>query len=569
MWLAHILAIILTGILSRIPTKDLEPLRNVVTMVVNECSNLRNVFSHYNDDFPPKKVPEEFDFIIVGAGPSGSVLANRLSEIEGWSVLLLEAGGEPSLITRIVTSAPILSSTEYDWGYYAEKQDGFCSGCTRKRVKLARGKCLGGGSCINYMIYSRGNRLDYDLWEAMGNPGWSYKDVLPYFLKSEGASIAVNDSGYHNKDGPLGVSDLPYRTKSATVFLEAAQEAGYPYVDYNGKHEIGTSYAQTTMRNGLRSNAEISFLRPVRHRKNLTIRREAHVTKILIEPATKQAYGVEYVKNKKVYRVFCRKEVIVSAGSLNSPQLLMLSGIGPKDQLEELGGADSLVWLKTNLTDQDYPTLPDIELMFEPVFMGTDFGMFMRINFNVGDEIYDTFWKPFLGKPAFQVVPMLMHPRSRGRMRLRSKDPFEAPKYFENFFSDPEGLDIKRIIVAVRETQRIASQPTFQKYGAKLIDIPIPGCERYSFDSDQYWECAIRTIPTSIYHPMGTCRMGPEKDKEAVVDSHLRVYGIKSLRVADMSVAPRTVSGHTVAPAYMIGEKGADIIKKDWGMLTI
>nr|CAI5856040.1 unnamed protein product [Callosobruchus analis] len=478
------------------------------------------------------------------------------------------------------------------------------------------------------MIYSRGNRLDYDLWEAMGNPGWSYKDVLPYFLKSEGASIAVNDSGYHNKDGPLGVSDLPYRTKSATVFLEAAQEAGYPYVDYNGKHEIGTSYAQTTMRNGLRSNAEISFLRPVRHRKNLTIRREAHVTKILIEPATKQAYGVEYVKNKKVYRVFCRKEVIVSAGSLNSPQLLMLSGIGPKDQLEELdipliknlpvgesfydhvgftgmgflvnetitlnlmedlfklktytdllfhgkgpltdlGGADSLVWLKTNLTDQDYPTLPDIELMFEPVFMGTDFGMFMRINFNVGDEIYDTFWKPFLGKPAFQVVPMLMHPRSRGRMRLRSKDPFEAPKYFENFFSDPEGLDIKRIIVAVRETQRIASQPTFQKYGAKLIDIPIPGCERYSFDSDQYWECAIRTIPTSIYHPMGTCRMGPEKDKEAVVDSHLRVYGIKSLRVADMSVAPRTVSGHTVAPAYMIGEKGADIIKKDWGMLTI
>nr|CAI5856047.1 unnamed protein product [Callosobruchus analis] len=187
------------------------------------------------------------------------------------------------------------------------------------------------------MIYSRGNRLDYDLWEAMGNPGWSYKDVLPYFLKSEGASIAVNDSGYHNKDGPLGVSDLPYRTKSATVFLEAAQEAGYPYVDYNGKHEIGTSYAQTTMRNGLRSNAEISFLRPVRHRKNLTIRREAHVTKILIEPATKQAYGVEYVKNKKVYRVFCRKEVIVSAGSLNSPQLLMLSGIGPKDQLEELG----------------------------------------------------------------------------------------------------------------------------------------------------------------------------------------------------------------------------------------
>nr|CAI5836759.1 unnamed protein product [Callosobruchus analis] len=172
-------------------------------------------------------------------------------------------------------------------------------------------------------------------------------------------------------------------------------------------------------------------------------------------------------------------------------------------------------------------------------------------------------------KIIFQVAPMLMHPRSRGRMRLRSKNPFEDPKYFENFFSDPDDLDIKRIIVAVRETQRIASQPTLQKYGVKLIDIPIPGCENYSFDSDRYWECAIRTIPTSIYHPMSTCRMGPEKDKEAVVDSHLRVYGIKSLRVVDMSVVPRPVSGHTVAPAYMIGEKGADIIKKDWGMLTI
>nr|CAH7748995.1 unnamed protein product [Callosobruchus chinensis] len=558
MSLVHILATIVSTILSSIPTKDQEPLRNIATGVVNGSATLRNTVS------------EQFDFIIVGASPSGSVLANRLSEIEGWSVLLLEAGGEPSLLTRIAPAISILSSTEYDWGYYAEQQDSFCSGCIRRQVKLPRGKCLGGGSSTNYMIYTRGNKLDYDLWEAEGNPGWSYKDVLPYFLKSEDANIKINDSGYHNKGGPLGVSDVPHRTKSAGVFVKAAEEAGYPYVDNNGEREIGTSYVQATMRNGLRSSAETSFLRPVRHRKNLTIRRGAHVTKVLINLGKKEAYGVEYMKNKEIYRAFCRKEVIVSAGSLNSPQLLMLSGIGPKDQLEQLGmgflvnesitlnlgedlfkpqtytdllfhgkgpltdlgATNSLVWLKTNLTDQDHPSLPDVELIFAPGYPGVDFGLFYRINFNIGDEIYNTVWKPFIGKSVFQLIPMLMHPRSKGRMQLRSKDPFEAPKYFENFFSDPENLDVKRIIVAIREIQRIADQPALQKYAAKLIDIPIP-----------------------------------ENDKQAVVDSNLRVHGLKSLRIVDMSVVPRPISGHTVAPAYMIGEKGADIIKRDWGAL--
>ncbi|VEN36601.1 unnamed protein product [Callosobruchus maculatus] len=628
MLLAHILATILTAILSSIPTKDLGPLRNVAIKVMNESAELTNAFSHYSDDLPPQTVTEEFDFIVVGASPSGSVLANRLSEIEGWSVLLLEAGGEPSILTRLAPSATAFSSTEYDWGYYAEQQDSFCSGCVRKRVKLPRGKCLGGGSSTNYMIYTRGNKLDYDMWQAMGNPGWSYEDVLPYFLKSEGANIKINDTGYHNKGGPLGVSDVPYRTRSATVFVEAAQEAGYPYVDNNGEHQIGTSYAQATMRNGLRSNAGTSFLRPVRHRKNLRIRRGAHVTKVLINAARKEAYGVEYVKNKKIYTAFYRKEVIISAGSLNSPQLLMLSGIGPKGELERLdipvvknlpvgeifydhvsftamgfllnesitlnlvedlfkpktytdllfhgrgpltnlGGTNSLVWLKTNLTDQDHPTLPDVELIFSPGFPGIDFGLFYRINFNIGDEIYDTLWKPFIGKPVFQVSPMLMHPRSRGRMKLRSSDPFEAPKYIENFFSDRENLDITRIITAVREIQRIVGQPALQKYGAKMIDVPIPGCEMYSFDSDEYWECAMRAVPTSVYHQMGTCRMGPEDDKDTVVDSNLRVHGINSLRVVDLSVVPRPLSGHTVAPAYMIGEKGADIIKNHWGALGV
>nr|CAH7718557.1 unnamed protein product [Callosobruchus chinensis] len=187
------------------------------------------------------------------------------------------------------------------------------------------------------MACTRGNKMDYDNWAAMGNPGWSYKDLLPYFLKMEDANVAVNDSEYRAKGGPLAVSDVRFKTELGNAFVAAAQQAGFPYVDYNGKQQMGVSYMQGTLRNGLRSDAENSYLRPVRHRKNLKIRTEAHVTKILIRPGSKEAYGVEYRKNGRMYHVIVKKEVILSAGGLNSPQILMLSGVGPRDQLEEFG----------------------------------------------------------------------------------------------------------------------------------------------------------------------------------------------------------------------------------------
>nr|CAH7736970.1 unnamed protein product [Callosobruchus chinensis] len=462
MSLLQTLAVAITTLISSIPLHDLDYIRTLTTKVIDGIGVIASEYSVYEKQFPPQKTPEEFDFVIVGASPSGSVIANRLSEIEGWNVLLLEAGGTPSFLPEIPLADITFYSTVYNWGTHAEQQPSFCFGClNNKTAQFGHGKVLGGGSVINFMIFNRGNKMDYDTWEAMGNSGWSYKDVLPYFLKLEDANVAVNDSGYRSKGGPLGVSDISFRTKLTDVFVDAAQEAGFPYVDYNGKEQIGVSYIQATLRNGLRSEAENSYLRPVRHKRNLKIRTGAHVTKILVRPDSKEAYGVEYRKNGVMYKVLARKEVILSAGGLNSPQVLMLSGIGPKDHLEEMGisvikdlpvgetlydhvafiGAPFLVdqhiglepikaalapktyvdfilhrkgviassvaleavaYLQTNLTDLQ-STWPDIELLFVPATAAADFGIFLKPMLNINDEIYNAIYKPLAGKPSFMV----------------------------------------------------------------------------------------------------------------------------------------------------------------------
>nr|CAH7736971.1 unnamed protein product [Callosobruchus chinensis] len=403
MSLLQTLAVAITTLISSIPLHDLDYIRTLTTKVIDGIGVIASEYSVYEKQFPPQKTPEEFDFVIVGASPSGSVIANRLSEIEGWNVLLLEAGGTPSFLPEIPLADITFYSTVYNWGTHAEQQPSFCFGClNNKTAQFGHGKVLGGGSVINFMIFNRGNKMDYDTWEAMGNSGWSYKDVLPYFLKLEDANVAVNDSGYRSKGGPLGVSDISFRTKLTDVFVDAAQEAGFPYVDYNGKEQIGVSYIQATLRNGLRSEAENSYLRPVRHKRNLKIRTGAHVTKILVRPDSKEAYGVEYRKNGVMYKVLARKEVILSAGGLNSPQVLMLSGIGPKDHLEEMGTLEAVAYLQTNLTDLQ-STWPDIELLFVPATAAADFGIFLKPMLNINDEIYNAIYKPLAGKPSFMV----------------------------------------------------------------------------------------------------------------------------------------------------------------------
>ncbi|KAJ8917309.1 hypothetical protein NQ315_002327 [Exocentrus adspersus] len=597
------------------------------TAVENLHRHMRLTANYYTD-YPDngQETNATYDFIVIGSGPSGSVMANRLSEIPRWKVLLLEAGDEPSVITEIPFVSGALQFTNYNWGYKAEKQEGFCRGCSGGSLKWPHGKVLGGGTNINYMIQVRGNRIDYDRWAAMGNPGWSFDDVLPYFLKSEDAHIEKQDEEYHRRGGYLSVSDVPVRTESVRAFVEAAQEAGHPYVDYNGKSQLGVSYVQGTLRNGRRCSAEKAFLRPVRSRKNLRILTKARVVQILINPDTKEAYGVRYTRNKKYHTAIARKEVILSAGGLNSPQLLMLSGVGPRDHLEELGipvvkdlpvgqkmydhatfsgvliqvndssivfnqeqetlnpqtyidflvngkgtftslgkYTKALTYIKTNASTDPDPSYPDIELIYVGGSLNTDKGLIYRRIFNVPQDMYDVIWKPFENKGLIQIFPMLVHPRSYGYIRLKSKNPFHWPRFYANFLSDPENHDVKTFVAAVREIERIIQSPSMRKYGAALVRTQIPGCEQYDFGTDAYWECAVRTITGTFYHQVATCKMGPPEDPEAVVDPKLRVYGVKNLRVVDTSVIPLPVTAHTTEPAYMVGEKASDLVKEFWG----
>ncbi|KAJ8958495.1 hypothetical protein NQ318_002289 [Aromia moschata] len=545
-------------------------------------------------------VKKEFDFIVIGSGPSGAVLANRLTEVPEWTVLLIEAGDETNIVADPPFVAGALQFTDYNWGYKAEQEDGFCRGCFEKRMLYPHGKALGGTSIINYMIQVRGNPLDYDRWAAMGNPGWSYKEVLPYFIKSEDAHIEKADAGYHGKGGYLSVSDVPARTESSHAYVRAAQEAGYPYVDYNGKSQIGVSYVQGTLRNGRRDSAETAFLRPVRGRKNLTILTKSRVVQILIRPETKEAYGIKYVRNKRYHEAIASKEVIVCAGGIpvlrdlpvgqkmydhaTFPALMFqlnesivideeksltdlntyiqfLSGRGI---FTSLGGVESLTYIKTNASDDPDPSYPDIELIYVGGSLNTDRGLIFRRIFNVPQETYDKIWKPFEDKYLYQIFPMLVHPRSYGYIRLKSKDPFHWPKFYANFYSDPENHDVKTFIAAIREVRRINSSPSLQRYGATMVQTLIPGCEDHVFDSDEYWECAIRTLTGTFYHQVSTCKMGPEEDPEAVVDAKLRVHGVKNLRVVDTSVIPLPPTAHTAGPSYMIGEKASDLIKQQW-----
>lgn len=494
------------------------------------------------------------------------------------------------------------------------------------RCAWPRGKALGGTTIINYMIHVRGNRINYDRWAALGNPGWSYKDVLPYFIKSEDARLKHQDEGYHGKGGYLTVSDVKSRTKSVEAFLEAGKELGSEILDYNGRKQLGFSYVQATTRDSLRCSVEKAFLRPIRHRKNLKVSTRSRVTKIIIDEQSMEARGVEFTKDGKTYRIWARREVILSAGAFHSPQLLMLSGIGPKHHLESLGikvlkdlpvgevmydhntfqgilfavndssitfpksglienmiqtigylynesgilpslgGVEALGYIKTTESEEK-EDLPDIELIFLGGGLHTDRGRSFRKNYMFTDAIYNTLWKPLEKKTAVSVFPMLLHPKSKGHIKLRSKNPFDSPKLYGGIFTDPQNKDLKTFIASIRYIQKLMKTKAFQKYEAKLVEAKLPGCEQFVFNSDFYWECALRHMATTLHHQIATCKMGPKHDREAIVDPRLRVYGVKKLRVADTSVIPIPLAAHSNVPAIMIGEKASDIIKEDWSKL--
>ncbi|KAG8287493.1 hypothetical protein J6590_036361 [Homalodisca vitripennis] len=562
----------------------------------------------------------EYDFVVIGSGPGGATVANRLTEIPDWKVLVLEAGKDGSIYTDMPATVSYLQFTDYNWGYRMERQEGICLGMKEQRCPWPRGKGVGGTSLINYMIYTRGKPRDYDRYEENGNTGWSYKNVLPYFLKSEKINIPEYlNSSSHSSEGYLDVEWIPFKTSLVDRFIDGCAELGYNQIDYNSAEEVeGASRIQVTMRSGRRVSAAKAYLESVQHRPNLHITEKARVTKIIIDPKTYRAIGVEFVKNRKRRVVYAKKEVILSAGTLNSPQLLMLSGIGPKEHLERHGisvivdlpvgqnlqehftmpgmvflinstesikenealdlyyinkwlnegkgiltlpgGVEGISYVSSKYNDDR--ALPDLELLFISGSLVSDGGNTVKNSFGISEEFYDAVYRTIDYKDTLTVFPILLRPKSRGSVQLQDKNPWHWPLFYLDYFNDTSDLDV--IIDGIKKVMELGQTEAFKSINAQLHSVPFPGCKDFKFASDEYWGCAAKILPLTLHHQSGTCKMGPEGDPSAVVDPRLRVYGIAGLRVVDASIFPEIPTAHLYAPTVMVGEKAADMIKADW-----
>lgn len=323
---------------------------------------------YFNETVDEKPFLSEYDFIIIGAGSGGSVMANRLSEVPTWKILLLEAGGEESMISDIPIAATYIQQTNLNWGYKADPSQTYCTALEDGVCNWPKGRALGGTSVLNFLIYTRGHRRDYDEWAELGNYGWSYDEILKYFIKSENVKIPeLMNSRYRGYNGFLDIESSQFKTPLFNAFIQGGQELGYKECDPNGASQLGFSHAQATMRGGRRCSAAKAFIRPILRRPNLHVSLRSWVTRILIEPSSKRAYGVEFMKNRQRHIVRAKKEVILSAGAIASPQLLMLSGVGPADNLREVG-VDLIQDLKVGYNMQDHNLLPGLTFLIkEPV----------------------------------------------------------------------------------------------------------------------------------------------------------------------------------------------------------
>ncbi|XP_034948721.1 glucose dehydrogenase [FAD, quinone] [Chelonus insularis] len=541
-----------------------------------------------------------YDFIVIGGGSGGATVAGRLAEENRFSVLLIEAGLDEPTGTQVPSFFFNFLGSSIDWQYTTEAETDACLNRGGKCF-WPRGKVLGGTSVLNGMTYMRGSRKDYNDWARLGNPGWSYEEVLPFFLHSEdNQQIDRMDFGYHRTGGPLTVTQFPYHPPLSRALIEAGKELGYDNVDLNGRTHTGFAIAQTTTRNGSRLSTARAFIRPMKDRPNFHIMLNSTVTRILFDH-DKQASAVEFVHNGQVQRVGVNKEVVVSGGAINSPQILLNSGIGPRDELSAVGVpiihhspgvgknlhnhvAYALVF-QINDTDTaplNWATAMEYLLFRDGLMSGTGISETTAmintkyanprddhpdIQLIFGGYLADCAETGMVGekrgnKRSILMIPTLLHPKSRGYLRLRDNNPLSKPMMYPKYLTHPE--DVARLVEGIKFCIRLAKTRSLARYGFELDRTPAKGCEHLRFGCDAYWECAIKRETAPENHQAGSCKMGPANDPLAVVDNQLRVKGVRGVRVADTSIMPKVTSGNTNAPAIMIGERAADFIKKTW-----
>ena len=534
-----------------------------------------------------------FDFIIAGGGSAGCVLANRLSASGKWQVCLIEAGPADSspFIHMPAGIIPVVRSKILNWNFWTAPQ----TNCGNRQMYWPRGRTLGGSSSINAMCYVRGHAWDYDHWASLGNEGWSYKDVLPYFRRMENfEAIDKVDDGrsYHGSGGPLNVAEPRYLNPLMKAFVAAGREAGHAVTDdFNGAQQEGVGYYHTMQKNGQRCSNARGFLDPVKGRANLTVITRAHVARVLFEG--KRAVGVRYLSGGRIHDVRASQEVILSAGAIGSPQVLLLSGVGPKAELAKhnIPQVHELPGVGENLQDHldIHITMRERtrhSISLRPLgllkgFWGAIRYLFGRrgeltsnfaqaggfIRSNAEQTVPDLQWHlvpfvyanhgqklaPLFRHYAYTLMTCFLRPESRGSLRLRDADPMSAPVIDANYLATER--DLQALVEGFRKARELLAQPAIARHAVDELE---PG---RAVQSDDEIRAYIRAKSETVYHPIGTCKMG--HDALAVVDSRLRVHGVTGLRVVDASIMPTLIGGNTNAPTTMIAERAADLILQD------